>query len=213
MSLTPMSRAKGLPASSDRSSRREGPWIRRVPRPRRLAGALLAVASMLSSCLLPQDDYVLPGEPSFRNHAPRFLTLSPSAPFFRTGNTPAAPQTSCPLDFTVSAEDEDVADILRVRFYVDYDPVANQSFEREFEFALTGSVERAPVTWESDLAKAGNPLAATTPSPHVVEAVLFDGSLGPNREPDPRGASDAGVNPSYAVIHQWVVETISGSCL
>lgn len=213
MSLTSMSRTRRVNAFPGRASTGKCPWIRRVRGSKGLAGALLLAASMLSGCLLPQDDYVLPGTPEYLNHAPRFVTVDPAKPFISTGNVPSPPLTPCPLDFTVTAADEDVADILRVRFYVDYDPVTNQGYEREFEFALTGSAERAPVTWESDVSKAGNPLGyVTTSIPHLVEAVLFDGSLGPNRQPDPRNVSDAGVNPSYAVIHQWVVQTTSETC-
>jgi hypothetical protein len=117
------------------------------------------------------------------------------------------------LDFSFRAEDPDVDDTLSVYWYVDY-PVFPQFIPgREQRLAPSGRPRRDEQgSYSVDLASPslGYPEnLLQVPGTHVVEAILFDGTLfGLQRRPQPRApAIDGGVeNPTYAVSYAWVVQ-------
>ena len=174
----------------------------------RLASTLLALcwaASALSGCLLSQEDRVL-DFPAQRNRPPRImeeLTIVPS------NRLTVVEGPDCPaLTFEFSAEDPDVDQLLTVRFYVDYP--RSRSFPDEQFLFPNGKPQRddrgsLTVNLNSALSPPLNLLQS--PGTHVVEAVLYDFHLGPERNPLPISGADGGIlNPSYAVSYAWVVE-------
>lgn len=159
---------------------------------------------------------MLPEEPFSLNRPPRIIgTPTPASAFLQVGNAPG-----CKLDFEVQVADPDIDDTLWVRYYVDYDRNTNPQFRQETQFANTGREERPPLArrFTSNLELVTDPLHAPTApdDPHVVEAVVFDGSIDfETREPATRAAfslPDGGVflEPTFVVIHRWVVQTVDG---
>jgi len=135
-------------------------------------------------------------------------------PANRVIEIPADATVDCPrLEFGFFAEDPDVDDVLTVKWYVDYHVIqaavdnaeqrltANGKPVRNDTASYTVDLKGLLTLPESQLQQIG---------PHVVEAILFDGTLGPQRKPLPRTpAIDGGVeNPSYAVSYAWVVQTM-----
>ncbi len=181
--------------------------------PRTLASRLLFLmfgACTLSACLLPQEDRVL-NFPPLRNRPPRIMEELGVLPDPRV----IAIGTGCPrLDFRFRAEDPDVDDTLFVRWYVDYTVLPFFIPDQEQRLAPSGRpIRNEQGSYSVDLAspslRAPENLLQV-PGTHVVEAILFDGTLfGLQRRPQPRSpAVDGGVeNPSYAVSYAWVVQT------
>ena len=116
----------------------------------------------------------------------------------------------CPqLDFSFSAEDPDINDTLTVRLYVDYP--ASSTVASELRLTPNGNTVRDQVRLTIDLSNPSLPVPARNlqqPGTHVVEALLFDFVLNPERKPYPiTPAGDGGIeNPSYVVSYAWVVE-------
>jgi len=211
--VTSVSRSRGKPLGParvclEKSPQSEGvrPWNRvaeALLRHRVMARLLLGSLSVLTwGCLVPQDDSPLPPDPIFLNRAPYFVNTSPSASFIPTDNCEG---TS--LEFRVNVADPDTDDRVGIRYYVDF-PDINVAHEWEVVASNANNSEVRPntVIWAPVIQSPSSPLSA--PGLHTVEAVVFDGTLSPERVPEPRAViPDAGVNPSYAAIHRWVVET------
>jgi hypothetical protein len=177
----------------------------------RLASTLLLlcwIAGALNGCLLSQEDRVL-NIPAQQNRPPRIIEerLDPRD---RVRRVPDCSR----LEFTFRAEDPDVNDQLKVRWYVDYQRTQSDILDNEQVLAPSGQPERLDPGYLSvDLTSAlGLPASQLqVAGSHVVEAVLFDNQiLGPLRTPVPFTAADAGVveNPSFAVSYAWVVEAL-----
>lgn len=184
----------------------------------RVSAAVVALVAGLSmtACLPPWEVPMIPEEPFVLNRPPRIIgTPEPKAVFTEIGNAPG-----CRLDFRVAVADPDIDDTIRVRYYVDYEKDPSTGVELEYVYDNTGTEQRQPADrpYTALLDQVVNPLHAPTPedAPHVVEAVVFDGALNNAREPlgkeVPAGvAPDAGfINPSYVVIHRWLVRTVEG---
>ena len=178
----------------------------------RLASTLLALcwaASALSGCLLSQEDRVL-DFPAQANRPPRIMEELPI-----DGSRLTVVQQSsdpCPtLVFGFSAEDPDVNQDLFVRWYVDYPRVPGSADEREQILAANGMRAQRDTQGNLtvDLTEAlASPLSELQlPGTHIVEALLFDFRIGPDRKPIPISGADGGIlNPSYAVSYAWVVD-------
>jgi hypothetical protein len=176
--------------------------------PARLASTLLPlcwVACALNGCLVSQEDRMLSDIPAQRNRPPRIIEerLDPRDRYRLV--------TECiPLTFEIRAEDPDINDLLKVRWYVDYH--RTQLVEKEQFLSPSGQPERTdPGSLTVDLSsRLGLPASQLqAPGTHFVEAVVFDNQIvGTLRIPLPFTAADAGVveNPSYAVSYAWVVE-------
>ena len=175
----------------------------------RLASTLLALSCatyVLSGCLLSQEDRVL-DFPAQRNRPPRImeeLTITPNR-FTQVQLSDPCPE----LKFEFNAEDPDVDQVLTVRWYVDYprglypveqalSPNANGKPQRDDRGSLTVNLA----------SRLDFPLTLLqSPGPHVLEAVLYDFHLGPDRIPLPISGADGGIlNPSYVVSYAWVVD-------
>jgi hypothetical protein len=184
----------------------------------RLASTLLALcwaASALSGCLLSQEDRVL-DFPAQRNRPPRIMEELPI-----DGNRLTIVEQSsdpCPtLVFGFSAEDPDVDQDLTVRWYVDYPRVPVSAEDREQ--VLLANHSRAQRDTQGNLTvDLGGVLnlplnQLQLPVTHIVEAVLFDFRIGPDRKPIPISGADGGIlNPSYAVSYAWVVDMRRTTC-
>lgn len=180
----------------------------------RLASTLLSLcwaASAVSGCLLSQEDRVLNNIPAQRNRPPRIMEELPITP----GNRLTVVESDCPqLKFEFSAEDPDVDEVLTVRWYVDYPRTRFFVLPEQLLFPNDVVLERKPqrddrgsltVNLASQLDLPLSLLQSF--GPHVVEAVLYDFHLGPDRNPLPISGADGGIlNPSYAVTYAWVVD-------
>lgn len=168
-----------------------------------LMGCALSASIIVSGCLVPQDETPLKPDPIFFNLAPRLLNVNPAFPYIEIND-----ESDCELQFSVNAADPDINQTIRLRYYVDYDPATKPGFEREFVFSNLGQEERPETAvFVTDVGAALNPLGQT--GVHLVEAMVFDGTLSPTRAPEPLGIiPDGGVNPSYVDVHQWVVNTV-----
>jgi len=178
-----------------------------------LASALLLLAvgpCTLGACVLPQEDQVL-NFPPLRNRPPRIMEELGVIPEPRL----IVVDTDCPrLEFSFRAEDPDIQDTLRVRWYIDYTVFPSFIQDKEQELRPNGNPIRSEQgSYIVDLTSQSLPVPESylqVIGTHVVEAILFDGSLfGTQRRPQPRTpAVDGGIeNPSYAVSYAWVVET------
>lgn len=179
-----------------------GGMAKRVQWCRAMAKVLLGtVAALSSGCLVPQEDGVLP-QPIFRNHTPYFVNTSPASAYIETDNCDGTR-----LEFRVTVADPEVDDRVTVRYYVDF-PQVNQG--PEYEDVLPNSqteTRQRTVDYTPLVNQLGSVLEE--PGEHVVEAVVFDGTLSPDRVPLPLEVyPDAGVNPSFAAITRWVVFTV-----
>ena len=169
---------------------------------------LLWAASALSGCLLSQEDRVL-DFPLQRNRPPRIMeeltTLTPASRLTVVDDCRV-------LTFGFSAEDPDInQDPLTVRWYVDYPRVPSFAEDNEQFLAPSGRSQRddpglLTVNLESPALRP--PLnQLQLPGMHIVEALLFDFHVGPDRKPLPISGADGGIlNPSYAVTYAWVVD-------
>jgi hypothetical protein len=174
-----------------------------------LASWVVAWATLLCGCLIPQEDHVLGELPPRKNQPPQILEnlLKPANRFVTVQNG-----TNCPdLSFSAPVSDPDVDDRLIYNFYVD--PDLNPAFVKQAILANGSSPQRPePATYDVSFAVAG-PLQQ--PGEHVVELLLADGPL-VNREPQPRVVTllDGGtaLDPSYAVTYAWVVTVNPGPC-
>lgn len=183
--------------------------------PARLASTLLALGCVicaLSGCLLPQEDRVL-NFPTQRNRPPRIMEELPTlVPADRLITVEAG---CSKLEFAFNAEDPDVNDPLTVRWYVDYPRVPFFVPDREQVLAVSGRPQRdEKASLTVDLASGLElPLSQLQlPGVHIVEAVLFDYHLGPDRKPIAISPPDAEIlNPSYATSYAWVVN-VSRTC-
>lgn len=162
--------------------------------------AALTATVTFGGCLVPQDDTLLE-TPTFLNRAPRLINVNPSFPYIEIND-----ESDCLLQFSVNVADPDIDQIIRLRYYVDYDPVTAQGFAREFVLSNTGQEERPEtVVFETNVGAPNNPLAEPNKI-HIIEAIAYDGTLSPTRAPEPLSViPDGGVNPSYVDVHQWVV--------
>ncbi len=179
--------------------------------PARLASTLLPlcwVACALSGCLLSQEDRVL-NVPPQRNRPPRIIEerMNPLARFRQV------PDCN-PLNLQIWAEDPDVNDTLKVRWYIDYQRTAPSFVGDEQIIDASGQPERPDkIELTVDLSTRLGPPAdqLQRAGTHIVEAVVFDNRIvSPLRIPVPFTPADAGVveNPSYAASYAFVVETL-----
>src|SRR5262245_57433782 len=171
-----------------------------VVAPARLASTLLAFSCatyVLSGCLLSQEDRVL-DFPAQRNRPPRImeeLTITPNR-FTQVQLSDPCPE----LKFEFNAEDPDVDQLLTVRWYIDY---PRGFYPNEQPLLPNGKPQRdergsLTVNLASSLTPPLNLLQSS--GPHVLEAVLYDFHLGPERNPLPISGADGGIlNPSYVV--------------
>jgi hypothetical protein len=186
-----------------------------------LASSLLLLslgACALSACFLSQEDQIL-NIPPQRNRPPRIMEeqqpITPDSLAQGRIKRIAAVTDCQKLEFTFLAEDPDIDDRLMVRWYLDY-PESPVIIEEQV-LSTSGKPIRDDAAYLAiDLS------TPTLPAPlnrlydqgtHVIEALLFDGALGPTRKPIPIApATDGGVeNPSYVVSYAWVVE-VSQTC-
>lgn len=177
---------------------------------------LVALGALYGAgCLLPQEDMLLqtitPTNRSPWIRENRVTLNGAAARVLTSGNAP-----TCSLVFEATAEDPDVDDTVRWRYYVDFSD-ANRAPELEGTFTNTGTAQRAesPKLTVLDIANSPRFQIGT----HVVTFMVFDGELGardgPGSVPPPDivpGGSDGG-NPRYSDTVAWVVTvTNSGQC-
>jgi hypothetical protein len=178
---------------------------RRLP----LACGAVALATLLSGCLVPQEDHILGDLPPRKNQPPQILEnlLTPIDRFVTVQNG-----SNCPLlVFKAPVSDPDVDDRLIYNFYVDAN--LNPGFVKQATLPNGGKPER-PDPAEYDVSfQVPGPLQQ--PGEHVVEVLVADGPL-VNRDPQPRVVTllDGGtaLDPSYAVTYAWVVTVNPGPC-
>jgi hypothetical protein len=175
-----------------------------------LASALLIPclgAGALNGCVLSQEDRVL-NIPPLRNRPPRIMeefTVTPD-------RVKMIIPSECPsIDFSFFAEDPDINDTLTVRWYVDYPASSAIVSELRLTPNPNGNTVRDQAKLTIDLSNRTLPVPASNlqqQGTHVVEALLFDFALSPQRKPYPiTPATDGGIeNPSYVVSYAWVVE-------
>jgi hypothetical protein len=124
--------------------------------------------------------------------------------------------TDCPtLQFGFTAEDPDIDQTLHVLWYIDYPQVIGPAQPDQTLIPNGQTVRSEEGSFSVDLASTlGQPAQRLqTIGTHVVEALLYDGSLDLQRRPLPlTPATDGGIeNPSYVVSYAWVVE-VSRTC-
>ncbi len=182
--------------------------------PRRsLASALLLVpwgACALSACLLSQEDRLL-NIPPQRNRPPRIMEEQPITP--PPENRLTLIDTDCrTLEFRFKAEDPDVDETLRVRWYIDYPLFTGPAVEQALNpSGQTVRIDEGMFSVDLSSPSLGFPARSLQqPGTHIVEALLFDGVLDERRLPLPIDpALDGGIpNPSYVVSYAWVVEVL-----
>jgi len=181
---------------------------------RTLASTLLLLIGgpcTLGACVLPQEDRVL-NFPPLRNRPPRIMEELNVKPDNRVIEIPVNVDPCPRLEFGFFAEDPDVDDTLNVRWFIDYHVLQNLGVAEQTLSPSGKPVRDDTGSYTVDLAGALTEPEARLQlvGTHVVEAILFDGRLGPQRKPLPRTpAIDGGVeNPSYAVSYAWVVQTM-----
>jgi len=164
----------------------------------------------MPGCLVPQDYRFSDDPPPFKNNPVKIeLPVDPDVTTL-TLNNGVGGGTACVQDFTISAIDPDLNDLITVHWFVDYDERLNPGAFREFALANLGSAKRGPNTLHMDLNSPANPLAPQ--ATHVLEALVADGQL-VNRDPQLKSNDpDAGPNPSYVDRYVWVVRTEAGDC-
>jgi len=177
-----------------------------------LASSLLLLSlgpCALSACFLSQEDQIL-NIPPQRNRPPRIMEELGVQPNGLTGNRrKVTSQSDCEiLQFDFQPEDPDIADTLKVAWYVDYPLSTFPALEQGL--TPTGQTIRERTAFSVDLTSALQLPASflQQPGTHVVEALLYDWFLDARRQPIPIDpALDGGIpNPSYVVSYAWVVE-------
>ncbi len=166
-----------------------------APRRRPLAACqLLALGALAcAGCFLP------PGDTFFANRSPRALDSSPPTPVF----IPSTSQLCSPLEFSVSAADPDLEDLLRYRFFADDELVA-EGVVFNPEQRATRAVRPS---WTVVPAKKGSPFAAE--GTHVLELLLADADI-VGRVPVPRDRLlDGGLIPAGSDLLRWLVDVRS----
>lgn len=134
---------------------------------------MMATLSLLgaTSCLLPQDDGVLPSELRAKNRPPRIVGFEPSQRF-----TLHLGEGCKPREFKVTIDDPEVGDRLRSRWFPDRDPDRND-FRDGADISPTpgeGTTRSQPaiapdfIFTLSSLTRAGN---------HTLEVVVADGDF------------------------------------
>ncbi|XXF74998.1 hypothetical protein P2318_18165 [Myxococcaceae bacterium GXIMD 01537] len=190
----------------------------KVSQARRLAGGLLPppamrllglmVAAASGACLIPQDDTYLAGVPEQRNRPPRIVEsqVQPADRIIQDFGAGGL----CEVEFSIIVEDPDVDDSISVRWYVDGNPL-----RQETKLTNNGQALRSDrATLRASLRAANSPLAA--PGTHLVEAFVADGFT-IDREPAPDRTiklPDGGViyDPVYTATYAWFVSTVQGDC-
>jgi hypothetical protein len=175
-----------------------------------MASLLLTSLGVMLGCLVPQDYRFSDDPPPFKNNPVKIdLPVEPNVTSL-TLNNGVGGGTPCVQDFTITATDPDLNDLITVQWFVDYDPTLNPRYYREFPLPNLGSPTRGPNTLHMDLNAPGNPLAPQ--ATHVLEVLVGDGQI-INRVPQLKSDDpDAGPNPSYVDRYVWVVKTEPGDC-
>lgn len=182
-------------------------------------GALIVGAVLFGGCLLPQEDDILDDPPPALNRPPRLLGDRMNVGGTYSNKVTVGMGTDCPqVVFEGWVEDPDIADTVRYRWFVDYNPSATAPLIQRRPvatgtLATTGEPLRAAVTWAVTPESVDNPL---TPGVHLVQLIVTDGILeiedAPTKTPppDPVEGVDGG-NPRYIDEYSWYV-TVDTSC-
>jgi hypothetical protein len=132
--------------------------------------------------------------------------------------------TNCPtIEFQFTAEDPDLLDTLFVRFYVDYPLFPEKGLSLAafapdlpdgIKLLPTGKSIRQPVSFKVNVGNPANrvPLSRLNiPGTHLVEALVYDGTLGLDRLGLPLSQSTDGgpTDNSYVATYPWVVEVVN----
>jgi hypothetical protein len=190
---------------------------------------LLLLCLPMTACLFPQDDRILDPDPVALNRRPRIVreNINPTLDFdlMKTG-------TGCgPYPFSFYVEDDDVADELRVKVYVDFNPQlveydsngvpvreSNRPVQQqEYEKGLTRQ-RQEPTKFSFTPSRSGDPLnGADKLGRHVIWAVVGDGSIVGGQVIQPAGSSqplpDGGLpDRRYTDDIQWTVFVEQGDC-
>jgi hypothetical protein len=184
---------------------------------RQLRGGVAVLGLGLSGCLLPPAVEV-PALPDARNRPPRIeeRNVTPGRIIH------LSPLDGCSQVFSLRVSDPDVKDVIRVRWFVDFDPEPDpRKPEPRFrESRLPPSDQElrdvsAQLTLRTDTPAS----EISIPGVHLVEAYVSDGEMQLVLENDvlvvkplPRDIfPDGGVaDPNYVVSYAWFVITPQG---
>jgi hypothetical protein len=168
----------------------------------------------VSGCFWPQDDSVFSPIPDKRNSPPRIIpsTIQPADIDVSYG-------PNCILPFSVNVEDPDVADLIRVKWFV-YPPGGKPLISIDGKTILGGStaVRAKAVTAEdaptlksaaSELIQNGEHRLEVFIADNEFEATTTAGAI--STTPRNRSLPDGGSvdDPSYFDSHVWIVKTSS----
>lgn len=171
------------------------------------------VALLVQGCLLPQDNQLLSESPIFKNQVPRILEdqLEPSLV-----TTLQLGSNCMPVPFRASVEDRDLADRIRIRWYVDVES------EFQSKYSVSGGVlepaastARPPFQSPPALFAAPSPLAVA--GQHRLTLVIADGEFidnGISTLRRPRALTDGGTidDLTYTDSFTWFVNTSLSPC-
>lgn len=167
-----------------------------------VASGLLGLGLAMTGCLVPQDFPIVPDDdPVFKNRLPVITSFVPTSQEITV-------ERGRVLEFRINVRDEDLDDIVSVRWHVDWQGDSSPGLWREDALPSNGAADR-PATLRGII--CGSPLEPF--GLHRLEAVVADGIL-INRVPQPKTTvPDAGENPSGMDIQVWLVRVEGGTCL
>ena len=180
-----------------------------------MAGPLLMwvlLAGPGSGCLWPQDDTLFYEPPPQKNSPPRIL-LTQIKPAQDSSFLPKNPMTgqNCTLPFSFFVEDPDVADAIRVRWFV-FAPGATRGNAIAGDKTISGGVSTLrPGSVTAPLGLHNTELAQN--GDHRVEVEIadgfFDDTSPTGTEPKFRSMPDGGVlkDDAYIDSYLWIVKT------
>lgn len=172
---------------------------------------MLAAATIASGCIIPQEDHVLEELPRRKNRPPRIIPERISPPEVRV---PLKNGPECQVEFTVAVEDPDIDNIIRVAYFVDFDPTIEQNptFGSPRELAPSSSTVR-PETVRASFKGSSLNTTLFSVGRHFVDVIVSDTGLDDERLPGPATVfADGGFDPGYSDRFTWVVETEAGNC-
>ncbi|MFZ5471767.1 MAG: hypothetical protein ACOZIN_20250 [Myxococcota bacterium] len=169
------------------------------------AGAVV-LAMAVSSCLVRQEDDVLPELPPLKNRRPVIIShLEPQQTF-------TVDSARCGLQrFAATIEDPDVGDRIHIRWFID--PKFGDQDPEELPQTPSVEVGRSPLIVERNLLIGGAGKLST--GKHMIELFIADG-FPEGRTPLPRNVTmpdgTTRENATYFDSFLWFVDVPAGAC-
>jgi hypothetical protein len=141
-------------------------------------GLTLAAGLAAAGCLLTDDPEVRPVVPPAPNNVPRIVESSVSPPGWAVVVPDPLGDPACRVQLSIgTVVDEDIADSLSARWFVDYDPKdpPDTSFLGGEPLNLTGAAERPGPSLDSETNTRLKTKLASAPRVHMVMVVVSDG--------------------------------------